>query len=165
MVQFLFTTVVMFVFWFSLSGETVPLLLILGVLSSMLVAYWSADLLFEEGKKPDLGMLLRFIAYLPYLMWQTILSNLHIFFLILNPKMPLEPGVIKYKHNLQSDLGIVIFANSITLTPGTLTIGANREELLVHHINRKVADDLMTGEMEQKVKEIEGEKELQSPNA
>lgn len=157
MAGFIFTSVLMFVFWFSLSGELNPILLGLGVISSLLVAWWSRDLLIgSSGKLPDLGIFLRVVAYLPWLLWQTALSNLQLFYLILHPKMPLEPSIVRYKHDLRTDFGIVTLANSITLTPGTLTMDGNREEYIIHCITKSAAEDLQSDEMLKKVKWVEG---------
>lgn len=157
MLSFLLTAICMFIFWFSLSGQTMPLLLILGVVSSLLVAYWSHDLLIGKMEKgPDLGRFFRIIKYIPWLTWQIVLSNLHLIYLVLHPKMPIEPSIIRFKHGLKTNMGITILANSITLTPGTTTIDAGRDEFIVHAVSKKTADDLLSGDMQARVKELEG---------
>ena len=157
MFSFLLTAVIMFVFWFLLSGQLNPILLILGVISSLLVAYWSHDLLIGKvSKLPEVSRGLRLILYLPWLFWQIIISNLYVIYLVLHPKMPIEPEVVRFKNTLKTDLGIVILANSITLTPGTVTIEGNHDEFVVHSIDKKIADDLLAGEMQARVKGIEG---------
>ena len=163
MFSFLLTTVIMFGFWFLLSGQLHPILLGLGVVSSLLVARWSHDLLIGRvSKMPDPGRGLRIIAYLPWLLWQIILSNIYIIYLVLHPKMPIEPEIVRFKNTLKTDLGIVILANSITLTPGTVTIEGNHNEFVVHSIAKKTADDLLAGDMQARVRGIEGtEKEME----
>ncbi len=157
MFSFLLTAIIMFAFWFLLSGQTAPILLILGVVSSLFVAYWSHDLLIGKARRIDFGKGFRFLAYLPWLFWQIILSNVILVKLVLNPKMPLDPVVIRFKHGLKTDFGIVLLANSITLTPGTLTIEATSEELLVHAIDRAMAEDLLAGDMQARVRAVEGD--------
>ena len=163
MLSFLLTVLIMFAFWMLLSGYLLPILLILGVISSVLVAWWSHDLLIGRvNKMPDLSRGFRIIAYLPWLAWQIILSNIYVIYLVLNPKLVIEPTVVRFKNNLKTDLGIVILANSITLTPGTITIEGNHDEFVVHSIAKKTADDLLSGEMQARVKGIEGtEKEME----
>lgn len=154
--SFSLTAIIMFIFWFSLSGQTAPLFLVLGVASSLLVAYWSHDLLFgkiEHG--PDLKTIYLFIRYCFWLAWQILLSNLHVIYLVLHPKMPIDPVIVRFKHNLKTNFGIVLLANSITLTPGTVTIDADRHEFIVHALSNKTAKDLLAGEMQARVKEIE----------
>jgi multicomponent Na+:H+ antiporter subunit E len=163
MLSFLLTTVIMFAFWFLMSGQLHPIFLILGVVFSLLVAMWSHDLLIGRvNKMPDLGRGLRIIAYLPWLLWQITLANLYVIYLVLHPKMPIEPQIVRFKNTLKTDLGIVILANSITLTPGTTTIEGNHDEFIVHSIAKKTADDLLSGEMQARVRGIEGtEKEME----
>ncbi|MCL5780899.1 MAG: Na+/H+ antiporter subunit E [Firmicutes bacterium] len=157
----------MFVFWFSLSGQLHPLLLILGVISSLLVAYWSTDVLIGQmNKGPDIDRIFRMIAYVPWLVWQIVLSNIHVVQLVLSPKLEIDPKIIRFKHDLKTDMGIVILANSITLTPGTITINGGRGEFIVHAVSKKTADDLLSGEMQAKVKGLEGvTKEAETANA
>jgi len=163
MFSFLLTAVIMFAFWFLMSGQLLPILLILGVVSSLLVARWSHDLLIGRvDKMPDLSRGFRIIAFLPWLFWQIVLSNIYVIYLVLHPKMPIEPTIVRFKNNLKTDLGIVILANSITLTPGTITIEGNHNEFVVHSIAKKISDDLLAGEMQARVKGIEGtEKEME----
>lgn len=152
--SFVLTTLIMFIFWFLLSWQVDPILLPLGLVSSLLVAYWSHDLLMVKmNRTPDLGRIIRMIRFMPWLFWQIILANLVMVYLVLHPKMPIEPTLVRFKHHLKTDLGIVILANSITLTPGTLTIQANREEFIVHAISKDTAAGLM--EMHHKVQWIE----------
>ena len=82
---------------------------------------------------------IRFIRFLPWLLWQIVLANIDLAIRTLHPKMPINPILINIKNNLKSDLGMVILANSITLTPGTVTIDINENEFLVHVISEKAA--------------------------
>ena len=158
MLSFLLTAIIMFGFWFSLSGQTKPIFLIIGAVCSLLVAFWSHDLLIGKKEKgPYLKRTLRMLLYLPWLAWQIVLSNVHLVYLVLHPKMPIDPTLIRFKHNIRTNMGITLLANSITLTPGTITIEADRDEYIVHAISRKTAEDLLAGVMQAKVKEIEGE--------
>ncbi len=165
MLSFLLTSIIMFIFWFSLSGQTAPMFLILGVVSSLLVAYWSHDLLIGKMVKgPDLRRIILLIKYFLWLAWEIVLANLHLIYLVLHPKMPIEPSIVRFKHDLKTDMGIALFANSITLTPGTITIDANRHEYIVHAVSMKTAQDLLSGSMHAKIKEIEGSKEMSKAN-
>lgn len=157
MFSFLVTALIMFVFWFLLSGQLHPILLGMGVISSLLVARWSHDLLIGRVEAaPDLKRVYRLLMYIPWLFWQIMLSNLHVIYLVLHPKMPIVPGIVRFKNDLKTDLGIVILANSITLTPGTVTIEANYDEFIVHSVSTKVAEDILSGEMQARVRKIEG---------
>ena len=154
--SFWLTFIIMFVFWMLLSGQTMPILVVLGVVSSFLVALWSHDLIFGRGDiKQGISRVFRHITYLPWLLWQIVLANIHLVYLTLHPNPPLEPSFIKFKTNYKTDMGVFVLANSITLTPGTVTIETGREEFIVHTITRTSAESLLTGEMQARVKEIE----------
>jgi len=155
------TFLVLFGFWVTMSGKFDAFHLSLGLICSFLVGFISHDLLFEDVRARNrFASILRFFGYLPWLIYQIVLANLHVAYLVLSPKMPIDPKIIKFKSNLMSDLSKVTLANSITLTPGTITMDIIDEEFYVHAVSKKVADDLLTGEMEQRVAHIflEGEK-------
>lgn len=166
MLNFLATASTMFVTWFILSGQINAILLTIGVVSSLFVAYWSHDLLVERVTiGAYLGRVFRLVYYLPWLFWQIVLSNIHVIHLILRPQN-LDPGILRFKNELKTELGIVILANSITLTPGTVTIEANHQEYVVHYISKQTAEGLLSGEMQARVKWIEsGIKEANQINA
>ena len=155
--SFVLTVLIMFAFWIFLSGEFSFILLLSGVISSLLVSYMSNDLLIGNGDM-KLGFIrtIRFIRFLPWLLWQIVLANIDLALRTLHPKMPINPILINIKNNLKTDLGMVILANSITLTPGTVTIDVNENEFLVHVISEKAAQSLISGEMQARVKKIEG---------
>lgn len=154
--SFVLTTIIMFIFWLMLSWNFEPFPLIIGAICSLLVAYWSHDLLIGE---PDFGITLRrylsLAKFIPWLLWQILLANLNVVYLTLNPKDLIEPTLIRFNPDLQTDMGVVILANSITLTPGTVTIVANQQEFVVHAITQKHAESLLHGDMQAKVRDIE----------
>ncbi len=155
----LVTFVLLFIFWMLLSGHYDLFHLSLGFLCSILVAFVSHDLLITNIHAQHRALkTIRFIAYLPWLIYQIILSNIHVAYLVLNPKS-IHPTVVRFKTKLHSDLARVTLANSITLTPGTITMDIEGDEFIVHALSKKVADDLLTGEMEDRVARIyhEGE--------
>ena len=155
--RFVLTALIMFAFWIFLSGKFSFILLLSGVISSLLVSYMSNDLLIGNGDI-KLGFIrtIRFIRFLPWLLWQIVLANIDLALRTLHPKIPINPILINIKNNLKTDLGMVILANSITLTPGTVTIDVNENEFLVHVISEKAAQSLISGEMQARVKKIEG---------
>lgn len=157
--SFILTSIIMFAFWMLLSGEFHFILIFSGIVFSLFVAYISHDLLIG---KVDIRLcstrVLRFFRYLPWLLKQVALANIDLVYRTLHPKMPIDPLVIRFDTALRSDIGVTILANSITLTPGTVTIAANQKgEFIVHAIAKEPAEDLLAGEMQAKVKRIEGE--------
>lgn len=156
--SFLITAIAMFIFWILLSGEFTFILITSGVVASLIVAYLSHDIFVGKADlKTEIGRVFKFIVYIPWLLWEIILANVEIAYLVLNPKPLIDPQLVHFKNDLKTDLGIVTLAHSITLTPGTVTIEANREEFIIHAIWQKSAEGIIGGEMQRKVKKIEGE--------
>lgn len=145
--------------WVAFSGKFDAFHLGLGALSSLIVTWLSQDLLFEDRKK-DLGQRLgeaaRFVSYVFWLLWQIVLANVHVFKLAMTSdgQEEMSPRVVKFKTKLQTDFAKFVFANSITLTPGTITIQINGNEYLVHAISEAVEKDLLSGDMEGRVAAI-----------
>ncbi len=143
-----------------LSGLFDPFHLTLGVISCLLVAWLSTDLLFHDRGKSDatrLRELGRFIAYLPWLMKEIVLSTLHVTYIALHPRMRelIDPKIICFRTRIKSEIGQVAFANSITLTPGTITVRVSDDEFIVHALSRKTAEGL-PGEMEERLLRVFG---------
>ena len=155
--SFILTAILLFSFWILLSGEFDFILIASAVISCLFVSYLSHDLLIGKANiRLGLIRVFRFIKYLPWLMWQIVLSNMDLVYRTLHPKMPIDPMIIRFKNELTTEMGIVTLANSITLTPGTITIEANQDEFIVHAIARGPAEGLEGGgEMQQRVKRIE----------
>ncbi len=147
---------ILYLNWILWSGKFDAFHLSLGVISCALVTFMSHDLFLTRKKiTPKIVVeSIRFIKYIPWLLYQIVLSNIHVASLVLSPRMPIDPKLIRYKTKLKTDIELVTFANSITLTPGTITADIIDGEYVVHALSRKVADDLMTGEMEDKVAHI-----------
>ena len=156
--SFLITAIAMFIFWILLSGEFTFILITSGVVASLITAYLSHDIFIGKADlKTETGRVFKFIVYIPWLLWEIILANVEIAYLVLNPKPLIDPQLVHFKNDLKTDLGIVTLAHSITLTPGTVTVDANREEFVIHAIWQKSAEGIISGEMQRKVKKIEGE--------
>jgi multicomponent Na+:H+ antiporter subunit E len=149
---------IMFSFWILLSGEFTFVLITSGVVASLIVAYMSHDIFIGKADlKVETIRVLKFIKYLPWLLWQVVISNVEIAYLVLNPKLLADPKIVFFKPDLKTDMGIVTLAHSITLTPGTITIDASKEEFVIHSIWQKTAESIIDEDAKRKVKQIEGE--------
>ena len=149
----------MFITWVVLSAKFTGLLLGLGLISSLIVAWFSHDLLFSGLPKDSAGIFVRFSLYIPWLIWEIIKANFHILKLIFHPRMrdKINPHIVTFETGLTSDLAITTLANSITLTPGTITVNATSDGVFrVHAIDTPSAEAL-PGAMLQKVAHIFGE--------
>ena len=154
--RYIYTFLIMFGFWILLSGKFDLFHLTLGVISSALVSFLSSDILMLDTKKNDrLAVAFRLIAYIPWLLYQIILSTIHVAFLALHPKMlnRIDPTIVTFKTKLNSNVARVALANSITLTPGTITIRVEGNVFYVHAISRKAAAGL-PGEMEDRLARV-----------
>lgn len=156
--SFILTFIILLVFWMLLSGEFDVVLITSAVVSCLLVSYMSHDLLIGDADiRVGAKRLIRFLKYFPWLFYQIILSNIDLVYRTLHPGMPIDPVIVKFKNDFKTEMGMAILANSITITPGTVTIEVNKNEFIVHAIGKEPAEGLLAGEMQKRVKEIEGE--------
>jgi len=146
---------VLYGFWLVLSGHYTPLLLGLGLVSVALVVYLAArmDVVDEEGIPLQLGG--RFWIYVPWLMKEIFLSNVRVAKIILSPSLPISPVLVRYHSSQKTDLGKAIYANSITLTPGTITTRVEGQELEVHSLTWMDIDGREEDEMDRRVTWVE----------
>ena len=91
------------------------------------------------------------VGYLPWLFIRILKSGIHVTRLILDPALPIQPKLIRHPTELDSEGELVILGNSITLTPGTITVEVNSDELLVHTIDDVSGRDLTEGTLERKI--------------
>ncbi|TWU37815.1 putative monovalent cation/H+ antiporter subunit E [Novipirellula aureliae] len=134
-----------------------PFLLSLGVLSSFFCLWLSLrmKIVDEEGTPLELGIL-PLARYIPYLGMEVVKSNLTVAKIILSRDLPLRRCVVTTKMGPKTELGRVILANSITLTPGTVSICLDDDNISIHALSQVEADEDIAGEMDRKVCELEG---------
>lgn len=94
----------------------------------------------------------RFVLYVPYLVYEIVKANLAISMVILRPSMPIEPSLTRLEARVGDGLPLLALANSITLTPGTLTVRANDQRLIVHTLIPNAREDLFGGSLERAVR-------------
>ena len=156
---FFLTFIIMCGVWVLLSGKFDSFHLSLGLISCGIVAYLSADLLFPSNPTGLLGQWFRFARYIPWLLAEIVKASLHVTYLVFHPRMMelIDPEIVKFRSKLQGDLALVTFANSITLTPGTITVYVSVDgDFKVHAID-KASGDPLPGEMERRVSKAFGE--------
>jgi len=154
---FIITFMIMIGFWLIFSGKFDLFHLSLGVISCLIVAFFSSDLLFSSGLKTDfLTCWIRFAWYVPWLLYQILLANLYVLRLAFHPRMMelIDPHIIEFNSHLESDIARTTFANSITLTPGTITINVSLiGRFSVHCIDMSSGEPL-PGEMERRIARV-----------
>jgi multicomponent Na+:H+ antiporter subunit E len=139
----------LFALWVVLTLTMDAFYLVLGLLAAVAVAWLNTGATAPPGLRWS-GL----AAYLPWLLWQVLLSGRHLAYLILHPSLPIEPVLISYKTGLQDPTAIVILGNSITLTPGTITADVNGDELVIHAMDADAASGL--ADMERKIASLFG---------
>jgi multicomponent Na+:H+ antiporter subunit E len=154
---FILAFAVFFLFWVVFSGRYDIFHISLGVISCLIVAALSHDLIFPFGVGKNLpGAWLRFLGYLPWLFYQILLANLHVLYLVFHPRMMdlIDPHIIDFNSRLKSDISRTTFANSITLTPGTITVSVGTLGRFSVHCIDTHSGEALPGEMERKIQKI-----------
>ena len=148
--------ILLFILWLLSSGHYTTLIISFGVFSCALVVFlsWKMEIIDSEGV--PIHLIGGAIRYVPWLIWQIILANIDVTKRVLQPKMDITPQLIEVETSQKTDLGRVIYANSITLTPGTVSIQVHEDRILVHAIAKEVAEELQKGEMDRRVTRMEG---------
>lgn len=148
--------IVLLVFWLTLSGLYTTFLVTAGVISAIAIALLAGrmDVADREGHPIHLG--LSALTYWPWLVWQIILSAVNVTRIIINPSLPISPTLTRVKMTQKTDVARVTYANSITLTPGTISVDIEGDEILVHAITSDNASDLEAGDMDRRCTQFEG---------
>ncbi len=148
--------VVLFAVWLLLSGHYTPLLIGFGMGSCALTVYIAIrmDVADNEGVPIDWGF--RFLLYLPWLLKEILVANLRVAKVILSPSLPISPIMVVFRSTQRTDLGRVLYANSITLTPGTITTGVEGDRLEIHALTWQDVDGREEDEMDRRVSVVEG---------
>jgi multicomponent Na+:H+ antiporter subunit E len=126
---------ILFGFWLALSGHYTPLILSFGVASCVLVVYVARRMDVVDHEGVPFHVAGSFLLYLPWLLKEVFVANVQVAKLILDPKLPISPRMVVFHGTQQTDLGRAIYANSITLTPGTITTGVEGQEFQIHALS------------------------------
>ncbi len=148
--------VLLFVVWLLLSGHYTSPLMTYGALSCAGIVLLVRHLGILDEEALPVHLSLRWLVYAPWLMKEIVLSNIAVAKVILTPGLPIHPRMIRLTASQSSDVSRVIYANSITLTPGTVTLDVRGSEFLVHSLTSDSAEGLLSGEMDRRVSRVEG---------
>ena len=151
--------ITLMIVWLLWSGHYAGLVIAFGVASCLLVALIARKMKIDDAEGVPVHLFLRLLTYAPWLFWAILKSNIDVAVRILKPSLPISPRIFKVKTSQKTDLGRVIYANSITLTPGTVSLDLDGDEITVHALTRESAEDLETGLMDARVTRAEGERE------
>ena len=144
--------------WILWSGYFKPLLLGLGLASALVCTYLALRMRRADGEGSQFKILQhvhQLATYWPWLLLEIAKSNVEVAKFILSGKMNIDPVMIRLKAGQATEMGQVIYGNSITLTPGTITVDIEDGELLVHALTQSGADGLHEGEMDRRITALE----------
>ena len=147
-------TACFFLIWLLMSASLNLFHVALGLLAAFGVAWFNTDRSVSR-----LAILpLRIVWYFLWLVGRILQSGFHLSVLILHPALPIDPKLIRYRTKLRKESGIVLLGNSITLTPGTITVESNSQELVVHAMDDISAADVTSRRFEQQIAGLFAEK-------
>ena len=125
-----------FALWMLLFWSLDPWVIGSGVFFAFIVGFLIAEICPDEFEKiANPKRWLFFLIYVPYFLYYCLKANVDVAARVVHPDVPIRPGIVKVKTTLETDMGKTFLANSITLTPGTLTIDIDGQDLYIHWIN------------------------------
>jgi multicomponent Na+:H+ antiporter subunit E len=143
--------------WLLNSGHYTPMMIGFGVVSCLFVVWLSRRMGIVDDEGVPVHLIPRALLYAPWLVKEIFKSNIDVARRVLAPgRLRISPRIIEAGTTQHSDLGRVIYANSITLTPGTVSIRVHGPYITVHAIADEVAEGLLEGDMDLRVTKLEG---------
>jgi multicomponent Na+:H+ antiporter subunit E len=150
--------VLLLAFWLILSSKINLTIVIVGFFASLLILFINYDLIFNHQEATRLGFrtLIKLVVLFYVLISNIILSNIEVAKIVLSPKLPIDPGFERVRQPLKKDLNQSLYANAITLTPGTLTVEMDDEHILVHGLIKSHVKNLEGSALEKAFIDLEG---------
>lgn len=154
---------ILLAFWLILSGRFEVKEISIGIVSAALVTFITNDFFYwalRQGERAEPGtrllllQLWRFVAYLPWLLSRIVMANVQVAYLVLHPKLPIDPVLFLFRTQMRKGIAQVTLANSITLTPGTITVSLENGNYIIHTLKPPLAGELEDGTMPNKVAHI-----------
>lgn len=126
-------------------------------LAGVLVTYFNKKLIKKEEEPLKLGVknIVIWIRYISTLIYQIVVANFQVAYIVLNPKLQIEPQIVEYRTKIKSGRLKAILANSITLTPGTITVDMKEDVLKIHCLKEKFAREVFENQFEKLLLNIE----------
>ena len=149
--------VILFALWLVLSWHFTPLFLFFGVVTCSIAVLVAVRMGNVDREAIPVDLVWRATTYLPWLVWEIFKSNVRVARIILSPRIRVDPSIVHFRASQRTDLGRFIYANSITLTPGTVTTGIVGDDFEVHAIVQEEIDGSEENIMNRRVAQLEGE--------
>ena len=146
-------------FWLILGADLTLVQALIGTLASFLVVWFNYDLVFnhQETSKLTFRLIGRFFRLAVVLVVAIVKANFHVAAIVLSPRMKIQPGFRKIRNPLRKDLNQALYANAITLTPGTLTVDLDDQGILVHGLETNSVSSLENSSLERAFVLLEAE--------
>jgi multicomponent Na+:H+ antiporter subunit E len=145
----------LFLFWLALTGSLRPTNLAIGAVLAGLLGMWSSAFLWrEEAPVLTLTQTGRFVLYVGHLVRSIVQAAIQVAEVVLDPRMPIRPVLVGHRAVFTRDVSRVTFANSITLTPGTLTVDVDGDTFYIHCLAERFATDIANGDLERRVSRV-----------
>lgn len=157
MKKFIWIGILLFGFWMLLTYTTDVFSFFIGLIVVGFVLWFNRDLLLIETET-DLYTfrgIIRLIRFFIVLLREIVIANIQVAKIVLNPKMPIQPSFFKYPIKLKKPLNQVIYANGITLTPGTLTIDVQEDYFIIHALTDSAKNGLFDSDLEKAANQLE----------
>lgn len=147
---------ILFLFWVVLSGFFTPFLLGAGLVSAAVIVWFARrmEVVDHEGHPVHLGPAA--LTYWPWLLVEIAKSAWDVTKVVLSRDLSVSPRLVRTSTTQKTAVGVAVYANSITLTPGTISIDVKHGEILVHALTQEGAEGLLSGEMDRRVTRFEG---------
>ena len=146
----------LFALWLLLSNHFEPLFVFFGVATCSVAVHVCARMGIVDAESVPVHLAGRAFRYLPWLVWEIFRSNVAVARIILSPRPRVDPRIVRFRASQRTELGRFVHANSITLTPGTVTTGVVGDDLEVHAIVHGDVDGTEESPMNQRVSRLEG---------
>lgn len=150
--------IVLVAFWLLMSGHYTAFLIGIGLVTATGTVVLAARMGTVDAEGHPVELMVTAITYWPWLMVEIVKSAGRVTRIILDPALPISPTLVRVRAHQKTAAGRATYANSITLTPGTISVRLEGEDIIVHALERAGADDLEAGAMDDRVREFEGSK-------
>ena len=148
---------ILFAIWLLLSWHFDALLIAFGLGTCTLAVWVGVRMGTVDRESVPVHLVRGALLYDPWLVWEIFKSNVHVARIILAPRLRVDPSIVHFRASQRTDLGRFIYANSITLTPGTVTTGIVGDDFEVHAIVQSEIDGSEENDMNRRVTTLEGE--------
>lgn len=147
--------VCMFLLYLGLSGQGNAQLLVLGAIGCGGLTLLLRRLELVDSESLPLRTAWRLVPYSAWMLIQIVRGNLDVTRRVWSPSLPISPRMIRVPHDINNAVCLTTFANSITLTPGTVTARVHAREIVVHALSEESAKELLEGEMHRRIRQVE----------